>query len=445
MEKTSPICEYEHWYHDTRTGKYEEYFCNRASVPSSKFCEFHDEHYFETHEDEVRDTFREELAELGSAGLDSDEFDSDESSPIFFIGCNIPSVEVSSIRQNRPVYFVNAKFHGDIEFFDIHFKSVNFSDAEFFGNLRFSNLDADEIFLFTNVGFTNPNNSNVELENCNLGKARFSLTVFNSLSFQTCTFNYANFRTATFNGNLSISKCSFVGEADFSDCHFMCESKFTFTSFHTNAIFQYAHFENVVKYHNVDFKKQQLVTFDGNLSNVSFIGSDITRVKFDEKIIWGEPDRYSIFDARELIKTPEKFGLSSVLAVYRNLRENYEFRLMYEEAGQFFVKEMELKRIYYEDSNDEYKTKIKKWRRYFSLTNCYNILCQYGESFKRVSIWALVIFFPATTYFFISPDINELEQTKPLGDIDYSSKVVNDLIFRIEITLERTFAAFFSS
>ena len=36
------------------------------------------------------------------------------------------------------------------------------------------------------------------------------------------------------------------------------------------------------------------------------------------------------------------------MAVYRNLRENYEFRLRYDEAGKFFMKEMELKRRYRE-------------------------------------------------------------------------------------------------
>ena len=42
----------------------------------------------------------------------------------------------------------------------------------------------------------------------------------------------------------------------------------------------------------------------------------------------------------------EEIRLGSVMAVYRNLRENYEFRLRDDEAGQFFFKEMELKRKY---------------------------------------------------------------------------------------------------
>jgi hypothetical protein len=41
-------------------------------------------------------------------------------------------------------------------------------------------------------------------------------------------------------------------------------------------------------------------------------------------------------------------SLELVLSVYRNLRENYEFRLRYDDAGKFFIKEMELKRKYRE-------------------------------------------------------------------------------------------------
>ena len=48
----------------------------------------------------------------------------------------------------------------------------------------------------------------------------------------------------------------------------------------------------------------------------------------------------------EVYPSKLEFSLGTVMAVYRNLRENYEFRLRYDEAGQFFFKEMELKRKY---------------------------------------------------------------------------------------------------
>ncbi len=261
--------------------------------------------------------------------------------------------------------------------------------------------------------------------------------------FKESILNHIKFRTTTIKDKLVISECTFNSKSDFSDCHFLGESTFALTSFHADTIFQYAHFTNRVRYHNVDFKEQQLVIFNGNLSNVSFIGTDISRIKFSGKIIWGNNDLYSILDARELINDPQNSNLSSVLAVYRNLRENYEFYLMYEEAGQFFVKEMELKRIYFEDSNDGYQTKIKKWRRYFSITNCYNVLSSYGESFKRVSLWSIGLFSLALFYFFICPDIIALNKSQPLGAIDYTEKLLNDPLYRLEISLERTFGSLF--
>jgi hypothetical protein len=42
----------------------------------------------------------------------------------------------------------------------------------------------------------------------------------------------------------------------------------------------------------------------------------------------------------------KQISLDLVLYVYRRLRENYEFKLKFDEAGKFFIKEMELKRKY---------------------------------------------------------------------------------------------------
>jgi hypothetical protein len=58
--------------------------------------------------------------------------------------------------------------------------------------------------------------------------------------------------------------------------------------------------------------------------------------------------------------------LESVMAVYRNLRENYEYRLRYDEAVKFFTKEMELKRKYRNDgskSSHGFELKENCWFR----------------------------------------------------------------------------------
>ena len=433
MVSNNDKCKFEQGYNDTRTEEYKEYICNRPHLPNSEFCMFHDDNYFNTNKNEVRESFIAELNRESSKHVPT---------PIYFIGCHIQDAKINTLHLNRDTYFVNAKFHGDVDLFDVDFGSVNFSEAKFFNGLYVHNVRVNDILSFKKITFMKTD-AEIKFENCIFKTTEFSLTDFCTITFQTCTFNNINFIFAKFLNGLIISNCIFKDRVDFSSCSFLKNSKFSFTSFHTNTIFKRSKFTNVVKYDHVDFKEQQLVDFAENLSNVSFIGTDITRIKFDEKTVWGDSDRYSIFDARELIANPKVSNLSSVLAVYRNLRENYEFRLMYEEAGQFFVKEMELKRIYFEDPSDGYKPKIKKWRRYFSLTNGYNILCQYGESFARVSVWAIGIFSTALVYFTLYPDIYFLEQSKPLGDIDYASKLLQDPLFRLETSLERTFASFF--
>ena len=82
------------------------------------------------------------------------------------------------------------------------------------------------------------------------------------------------------------------------------------------------------------------------MSNVSFADCDITRIKFSDKITWGGKDKFTIIEEESLKNKSQVISLDLVLSVYRNLRENYEFRLRYDEAGKFFIKEMQLKRKY---------------------------------------------------------------------------------------------------
>jgi hypothetical protein len=82
------------------------------------------------------------------------------------------------------------------------------------------------------------------------------------------------------------------------------------------------------------------------------------------------------------------------MSVYRNLRENYEFRLRYDEAGEFFIKEMELKRKYREDISEDGSRVIVKpnsWlRRNLSLTGLYYRFSTYGESIAKPAIIAAI-------------------------------------------------------
>ena len=66
---------------------------------------------------------------------------------------------------------------------------------------------------------------------------------------------------------------------------------------------------------------------------------------------WGlnNKDKFKTIDERKLEEKIKKDGktkkvnLASIKAVYRSLRDNYEYRMRYDESSQFFIREMELK------------------------------------------------------------------------------------------------------
>ena len=157
-----------------------------------------------------------------------------------------------------------------------------------------------------------------------------------------------------------------------------------------------------IDFHNVQFDNQEHTIFlKNNLSEVSFVNTDITRVRFGEDVVWG--NNFKIREERDIEKRLETANiakgiqLGDALAVYRNLRENYEFRMRYDEAGEFFIREMEMKRQYRQDTKDR-QFQIRRNNpivRNLSLTGLYYHLSKYGQSFSRPTIirnWNHIIF-----------------------------------------------------
>jgi hypothetical protein len=167
--------------------------------------------------------------------------------------------------------------------------------------------------------------------------------------------------------------------------------------------------------------------------------TDITGIEFSEKARWGErvKDRFKVLDERQLeekikesdSQTTKDLNLGSIKAVYRNLRENYEYRMRYDEAGQFFIREMELKRNYREvvskEEENSLEVKQNNWfRRNFSLTGLYYNLFEYGEDLKRPALILLLPLFILSTLYW--------------GAIDPSSSSIKDSFARWFNATERT-------
>jgi hypothetical protein len=176
------------------------------------------------------------------------------------------------------------------------------------------------------------------------------------------------------------------------------------------------------------------------------MNTDITRVRFSDRARWGKKDPFKVVEEEMLEnsligKSPKHVSLGSVMAVYRNLRENYEYRLRYDEAGKFFIKEMELKRKYREiPSPDGSNTIVKRnrWpRRNLSLTGLYYHLSRYGENLLRPTLVGMAIIFGSTFFW--------LMQSNPIHEPSFShivgfSQIGNSTQW--QKAFERSFADF---
>jgi uncharacterized protein YeeX (DUF496 family) len=159
--------------------------------------------------------------------------------------------------------------------------------------------------------------------------------------------------------------------------------------------------------HTLEIKRQHYDVVTLRLDNERLLPA--FTIKRDEHNLWA----YSAIGVR----------VETVKAIYRNLRENYEYRMRYDEAGQFFIREMELKRKYREvRTEDVYHSayRIKKngpLRRNLSLTGIYHNLFNYGESLKRPALTLLLpLFIISVSYFLVkhppsSFDLNGLIHT----------------------------------
>ncbi|WOV92369.1 MAG: pentapeptide repeat-containing protein [Candidatus Nitrosoabyssus spongiisocia] len=371
-----------------QTAEYKTYECNRKCLDDGNFCLFHHKN-FKLNEDRIREEFEKELDQVIILG-----------GTLEFIGCKIPSITLREKEyDNISIFFNFAEFRGSVKFIDVKFKAMDFSHARFSEGMYGKKLDVANSFRFNNVKCKDEI-SELKFENCSLSENDFIGGNFKSLKFIDCELKNTNFQATQF-VELRVQNCTFVGKTNFSECVF----------------------STIAEFRNADFKEQHLINFGEDLSKVSFVDTDITRIKFNEFTSWDENHGYTIFDERKFFADPDKHKLSVALTVYRNLRENYEFRLMYEEAGKFFIGEMNLRRKYIgyikNDDNTKYRRRhgcvilskcysiLAKSRRrhgYVILSKCYSILANYGESLHRIFLWTLGISVLTIIFFYIELD-----------------------------------------
>jgi uncharacterized protein YjbI with pentapeptide repeats len=460
-----------------------------ALTNNSSYCLFHDEKYYQSHAEEVA----KRLFDKFNEHIDNNAANKEHQTPLKCIGYHIPQIIVENgIHFPYIVYFTKSKFHGTVIFHDVTFQIVNFAEAEFQEEATFSFVT---FFKFTTFGGAQ------FLKRIEFRKFNFQeVVVFRESWFQNAKFiigefakNFeADFQNSTFK-EMAFFRIGLHGVTDFSDSTFGIVS-FRDVTFGKETLFYRLLVEN-----------QESILFDvEDMSNVSFLGTDISRVRFGEKVIWGDrkKERFKILEEKRLeqsvyplfswadipgkgedklktflqseldiawinpdtkteksrdgktinvlssnpndtisvmliesaptvaklningifkyafsvkhgknllkrtklnIHTYTGVRLESVLTIYRNLRENYEYNLRYDQAGEFFVREMELKRRYKESFIEgSYEAEEKDaFSRRISPYGIYYVLCKYGENYRRPMILSAGILSISTMYFSI--------------------------------------------
>ena len=455
------LCIYESQYLDHDSKENVNYFCQRDSQNGSDYCELHDSTYLENNPpDAVVARFAEELE------------NSSTTKKLVCIGFHLSGINFNFDAFPYPVYFIRCTFHKSVNFLGVSFKKYvifretyfteefSFDGCIFEDDVEFYSIRVDDgkSINFEQVEFLKSVNFiNSKLVNANFENAQFNESIFRNIDFHVLTdfshsvfqnkadfskaifHNYSDFSHSVFQNKADFSDVVFHDSSDFSHSVFQNKADFSDVVFHDSSDFSHSEFNKVffvktefkdyANFENVIFHEQKLSFFNSDLSFVSLLNCDITRIKFGDDTKWNSNKTFEIFDARKLHKNPADCNLQSVLAVYRNLRENFEFHLKYEEAGQFFVNEMELRRKY--ESVDTGSKMKSRYHRILSLTSFYSYLGRYGEEFNRPLIWALIILGSSLAYYSIFPESENSISPNSIGFSNHVSRV-----------LEKTFSSF---
>lgn len=334
--------------------------------------------------------------------------------------------EFRNLRFDAYVDFSFTKFEQELNIYNVTCFGVSFTGAEFGGKVEFNGLEMHEQ---ENISFVSSKfKAECEFLGDNLHNVEFTGSAFEK---------DALFMDVDFYGKTNFQNSEFMKKAEFRNVKFMNGVNFIFSEIN-RGIFIKTIFGEHSECTNVVFREPKLTVFNADLSNVSFAGTDISCVVFDEYVRWGPgtTERFVICEERDLIKNPETITVDAVLSVYRNLRINYEFKMKYEEASEFFVREMEIQRNRYKEGirsslnhvlsighgmimwlcrcvpglQERYKKDgegSESKPRYFwnwVLLSAYYWLGKYGEDVKRPLLWLGIIIGGAALFFAVFPD-----------------------------------------
>ncbi|MCZ7381019.1 MAG: pentapeptide repeat-containing protein [Candidatus Methanoperedens sp.] len=222
-------------------------------------------------------------------------------------------------------------FHGHLFEKHVYFSHAQFNDKAVFSHAHFNNIT-----VFSNAHF----NKNVSFTGTHFNKLKvyFSFVQFKELAyFYSTEFNYVDFEGAVF-----------WGEGHFIGTKFLSANKDLI--FFGNGI----PYEDIILFEDVKFHDPKNVKFQNiDLSNVSFLNTDVSEIQFLDvkwrkipllKLKFHLGSRLAVIDETRIEKDYST-TYDAVAQLYRRFRRNYETNYRFAEAGDFFIGEMEMRRL----------------------------------------------------------------------------------------------------
>ena len=148
-----------------------------------------------------------------------------------------------------------------------------------------------------------------------VGEADFNSVTFSGLAdFGSAIFSKeANFNSAGFSKKAYFDEAKFSGGANFDEAEFVGEAYFGLAEFSEKASFDSAKFFENANFSRILIKDKayfNYVLFDDgkkilfgeieDLSNFSFMNTDITRVRFSDRAGWGKEDKFKVIEEEML-------------------------------------------------------------------------------------------------------------------------------------------------
>lgn len=232
------------------------------------------------------------------------------------IGYHLPDITIKKVNFTIPVYFTKSIFHGNVLLEDSIFdEEFDMSDTELLQETSFWMVRFTKTASFAEAKFNNKAEfRKITFQHTGIFRSiHFKEVIFLDVSFQhDVFFDYAtvqeraHFGIREIRGEAGFSYVEFQDTTVFPKIEFHGKTDFSYSIFYSKTDFILVNFNEETKFHNVLFKAQEETLFDiNNLSRVSFRGTDITKVRFTEKVVWGKSpkEKFKVIDELHLEKS----------------------------------------------------------------------------------------------------------------------------------------------